>query len=31
MPEGDYYIEITCMREGGVGSYVAKGGKITIK
>lgn len=31
MPEGDYNIEITCMREGGVASYVAKGGKIIIK
>ncbi len=31
MPEGEYYTEITCMREGGVGSYVAKGGKVTIK
>ena len=31
MPEGEYYTEITCMREGGVASYVAKGGKITIK
>ena len=31
MPPGDYYIEITCMRAGGVGGYVSQGGKITIK
>ena len=31
MPEGDYYIEITCMREGGVGQYVSRGAKTTIK
>jgi hypothetical protein len=30
MPAGDYYIEITCMREGTVGGYVSQGGKITI-
>jgi mannose/cellobiose epimerase-like protein (N-acyl-D-glucosamine 2-epimerase family) len=31
MPEGEYYIEITCMREGTVGDYVSQGGKIIIK
>ena len=31
MPAGDYYFEITCIPEGGVGDYVSRGGKITIK
>ena len=31
MPAGDYYMEITCMREGNVGEYVSQGGKIVIK
>jgi hypothetical protein len=31
MPEGDYNFEITCIREGAVGEYVSRGGKITIR
>jgi hypothetical protein len=31
MPEGDYNFEITCIREGAVGEYVSRGGKIKIK
>ena len=31
MPEGDYNFEITCIREGAVGDYVSRGGKITIR
>jgi hypothetical protein len=31
MPEGDYNFEITCIREGAVGEYVSRGGKVTIR
>lgn len=30
MPKGSYYFEVTCMPEGGVGEYVAAGGKVIL-